>query len=301
MTLKDEVIALKEERNAVLLVHNYQLPEVQDVADYLGDSLGLAREATKVDADVIVFCGVDFMAETAAILNPEKKVLMPEPGALCPMAGMLSDTDITTTKQEYPNAEVVLYVNTHASAKAHCDCICTSGNCIEIINAMESDTVIFGPDKNLLIYVAKHSDKILVPVPDEGYCYTHNNINLEDLLASKKLHPKAKVVVHPECKPGVQKIADEIASTEGIMKYCRDSKEKEFIIGTETGMLYRMKKEMPDKDFYPACEKAVCDSMKFNNLKKVKHVLKTLDNQVKVEEEIAKPARKAIQRMLELS
>ncbi|MFC2154762.1 quinolinate synthase NadA [Candidatus Altiarchaeota archaeon] len=301
MDIVDEILKLKEERNAVFLVHNYQLPEIQELNDHIGDSLGLARAAVDVEADVIVFCGVDFMAETASILNPGKKVLMPEKGALCPMAAMLPDEDIIRAKEEHPDAEVVLYVNTHASSKALADCICTSGNCIDIVNAMESDEIIFGPDKNLLYYVQKHTDKKLFPVPELGYCYTHNNIFKDHILEAKQEHPNARVVVHPETKPEVQELADEIASTEGMMRYCQNSAEKEFIIGTETGILYRMSKELPDKKFYPACESAVCDSMKFTTLDKVRDVLRDMSNQVTVEEEIASRARKAIERMLELS
>lgn len=300
MGLGNDVQRLKEEKNAVVLVHNYQLPEIQDIADFLGDSLGLARKAVETDADAIVFCGVDFMAETAKILNPEKTVLMPEPRAACPMAAMLKDEDLAAAKEEHPDSDVVLYVNTRASSKAHADCVCTSGNCVDVINAMQAEEVVFAPDANLAHYVGERTDKNVICVPAEGHCYTHNRITVASIREALKKHPDAKVVVHPECRPGVQKLADEIASTEGILTYCRESSAEEFIIGTENGMLYRMQKEIPEKRFYPACDTAICDSMKFTTLDKVKHVLETGDNEIIIPNDIAEKAKKPIERMLAL-
>ncbi len=300
MGLAGDVERLKEERNAVVLVHNYQLPEIQDVADFLGDSLGLARKAMETDADVIVFCGVDFMAETAKVLNPEKTVVMPEPRAACPMAAMLADDELVAVKKAHPDADVVLYVNTRASSKTYADCVCTSGNCVDVVNAMQADEVIFAPDANLAHYVAARTDKDVICVPAEGHCYTHDRISVESIQEAVGEHPDARVVVHPECRPEVQKLADEIASTEGIFTYCRDADAKEFVIGTENGMLYRLQKEMAGKTFYPACESAICDSMKFTTLDKVKHVLETGDNEIAVPEEVAKKAKTPIERMLGL-
>ncbi|MBM3309669.1 MAG: quinolinate synthase NadA, partial [Candidatus Altiarchaeales archaeon] len=250
--LQSEIKKLKEERNAVILSHNYQRPEVQDIADFLGDSYGLSREAAKTKADIIVFCGVDFMAETAKILNPEKTVLLPAREALCPMAMLLTSQQIIEAKKRHPDAEVVLYVNTHAEQKALADYVCTSGNAVKVVNAVKSDTVIFGPDVNLTYYVQKRTKKRLITVPERGVCQTHHQITLKDVLNARKEHPNAKVVVHPETPPAVQDMADHIASTEGIINYCKKSKSREFIIGTENGILYRMGKEIPGKKFHQA-------------------------------------------------
>jgi quinolinate synthase len=203
---------LKEGKNAIILAHNYQRGEVQDVADFVGDSLELARRAAETDADIIVFCGVDFMAETAAILNPDKKVLIPDIGAICPMAQMLTMEELFEAKERYPEADVVLYINTLAEEKAYSDCFCTSANAPKIIEAMDADTILFGPDYNLAKYVEKLTSRRVVPVPEYGLCPTHHQISVDDLLEGKKEHPKAEVVVHPECVPGIQEMADHIAS-----------------------------------------------------------------------------------------
>jgi len=299
--ISSKIRKLKKERNAVILAHNYQRPEVQDLADFIGDSYGLSRQAAETKADVIVFCGVDFMAETAKILNPEKTVLIPALEALCPMAMLLTSNHIVEARKRYPGAEVVLYVNTHAEQKALADCVCTSGNAVEVVNAMGSDTVIFGPDVNLAHYVQRRSVKKIVPVPEKGICYTHHQITLKDVELARKKHPNAKLVVHPEVPPEVQEAADSIASTTGIIEYCRKSGAKEFIIGTEKGILYRMGKDMPGKKFYPASEMAVCATMKTITLEKVLYSLETLQNQIEVPGGVAEKARKALQRMLEIT
>lgn len=297
--LQEEIRKLKKDRNAVILAHNYQRPEVQDVADFIGDSYGLSRSAAETKADVIVFCGVDFMAETAKILNPDKVVLVPALEALCPMAMLLSSEHILEARRHYPGAEVVLYINTHAEQKALADCICTSGNAVKVINAMKSETVIFGPDVNLSYYVQKRSRKRIVSVPEKGVCQTHHQITLKDVEKARREHPNARLVVHPEVPTEVQDVADHIASTEGIIEYCKKSSGREFIIGTENGILYRMRKEIPGKVFYKASEMALCPTMKTITLPKIIASLKSMQNRVELPEEIASKARRALQRMLE--
>jgi len=301
MDLKEKIIKLKEEKNAVILVHNYQRPEIHDVADFIGDSLGLSREATKTDADIIVFCGVDFMAETAKILNPEKRVIVPSIRALCPMAKQITSEQIMEAKSKYPEAKVVLYVNTHAKEKTLADCVCTSANADKIVNAMDSDTVIFGPDDNLGYYVRKRTDKKVVSVPRDGYCYTHRNLSGADLLKAKSKHPNAQVVVHPECIPEVQEAADHIASTEGMIRFCRESGNKEFIVGTEIGLINRLRKEIPEKTFFPLSPVAICGPQKENTLEGVLMCLEKENPEIKLPADVLEKAKKPIERMLELS
>lgn len=296
--IKEKIERRKSGKNAIILAHNYQRAEVQDIADFVGDSLELARRAVETDADIIVFCGVDFMAETAAILNPEKKVLIPDLGAICPMAQMLFPEDLKEEKEKNPDAEVLLYINTLADCKALADCVCTSANAPKVVEAMDSDTVIFGPDHNLARYVEKRTSKRIIPVPEYGLCPTHHQISVDELLEGKKKHPEAEVVVHPECVIGVQEMADHIASTSGMVRYCKEAKGKEFLIGTEVGLLYRLKKETQGKRFYPLSESAVCPQMKMHTLKKVEKALELEKPIVVVQKEIAKEARRAIERML---
>ncbi|MFA4661491.1 quinolinate synthase NadA [Pyrococcus kukulkanii] len=297
--LVEEVERLKKERNAVILAHNYQLPEVQDVADFVGDSLELARKATKVDADVIVFAGVDFMAETAKILNPDKTVLIPTRKATCAMANMLKVRHILEAKKKYPNAPVVLYVNSTAEAKAHADVTVTSANAVEIVRKLDSDVVIFGPDKNLAHYVAKVTGKKIIPVPPNGHCYVHQKFTVEDVERAKKLHPNAKLMVHPECTPEVQERADIIVSTGGMIR--RACEHDEWVVFTEREMVYRLKKLYPEKKFYPARIDAVCIGMKAITLRHVYESLRDMKFEVTVPEDIAEKARRAIERMLEMS
>lgn len=301
MALSGRIIELKKEKNAVVLAHNYQRPEVQDIADFVGDSLGLSRQASNTSADVIVFAGVDFMAETAKLVNPEKMVLVPDLDAHCPMAAMLSADDLKRVRRENPDAQTVMYVNTHADAKALADCVCTSANADRIINAMESDKIIFGPDRNLSYYVQKRTDKKIIIVPANGLCPTHHQLLLSDILFRREEYPDAKVVVHPECTLDVQDEADFIASTEGMVKYVKSASARDFIIGTESGLIHRLKKECPGKNFIPANDYMVCPNMKMNTLEKIERVLKTGANEITIPEEIAKPARAAINRMLEMS
>ena len=297
--LVTEIERLKEERNAIIMAHNYQLPEVQDVADFLGDSLELARKAVKTDADVIVFAGVDFMAETAKILNPEKTVLLPERGATCAMANMLKVEHILEAKRQYPNAPVVLYVNTTAEAKAYADVTVTSANAVKIVEKLNSDVVIFGPDKNLASYVARMTGKNVVPVPPDGHCYVHRKFTVEDVERARRIYPNAKLMVHPECEPEVQERADIIVSTGGMIR--RAKEWSEWVVFTEREMVYRLRKLYPDIKFYPARDDAVCVGMKAITLRSIYESLRDMKYRVEVPAEIAEKAKKAIEKMLEMS
>jgi quinolinate synthase len=297
----ERIERLKRRKNAVILAHNYQRAEVQDIAEFVGDSLELARKAMETTSDIIIFCGVDFMAETAAILNPDKKVIIPDVGAICPMAQQLFPRDLREAKQGYPDAEVVLYVNTLAESKALADCICTSANAQEIVQAMNSLTILFGPDHNLAYYAQKATSKKIIPVPEYGLCPSHHQIVLEDVIHAKEAHPKAKIVVHPECIPEVQDCADYIASTSGMVRICKEVEEEEFLIGTEIGLLHRLNKEVPRKKFYPISTTAVCPQMKVHTLRKIEEALEKEKPEVVIGKEIMVKARKAIERMLEIS
>jgi quinolinate synthase len=295
--LAEKIKELKKERNALILVHNYQLPEVQDIADNLGDSLELSRIAAKSDAKVIVFCGVHFMAETASILCPEKKVIMPDVKAGCPMANMITAEDLRELKSRHPKAVVVGYVNTSADVKAELDICCTSTNAVEIVNKLKNEEeIIFVPDKYLADFVSKKTGKVLISW--DGYCPTHVKILPEDIVRAVRKHPDAKVIVHPECVPEVISLADEALSTGKMCKYAKESQDKEFIIGTETGIIYRLHKDNPDKKFYPATELAVCPNMKRATQEKVLWALEELKEEVKVPDDIRRRAKKAIERML---
>ena len=299
--MRDDIARLKHDLNAVVLAHNYQRPEVQDIADFVGDSLNLSRKAMETKADIIVFCGVDFMAETAKILNPDKKVLVPEPRAACPMAAALSLDDLRKAQKEHPDAETVLYVNTRAEAKALCDCVCTSANAPKVVNCMDAKEIIFGPDSNLGYFVSKQSKKKIINVPEYGLCPTHQQITLADVVFAREDHPGAFLLAHPECIPQVQDLADHIASTEGMVSFARSSKEKEFIIATENGLLHRLRKEAPGKKFFPASQYTFCPNMKMTTLDKVLHVLKTQDNELLLDKRLMDRARAPIKRMLALS
>jgi len=294
----EEIQALKKERRATILAHNYQLPEVQDVADLVGDSLELSRAAARLDSEVIIFCGVDFMAETAAILSPQKRVVIPEKGAWCPMAHMITPDQLDDLKALNPEAAVVCYVNSTAEIKAKSDICCTSANGVQVVNSLSQKEVIFVPDRNLAAYVARHTDKKIIPW--NGYCYVHDHFTADEVRAARALHPGAEVLVHPECRPEVIDQADFVYSTAGMGKHARASKAREFIIGTEVGMIYRLKKENPEKEFYPLSENAVCQNMKKTTLEKVLRALQTLEPRVTVPEDIAARARLAIERMLKV-
>jgi quinolinate synthase len=269
---------------------------VQDIADLTGDSLEISRAAARLDAKVIVFCGVDFMAETAAILSPQKKVVLPEKGAWCPMAHMITPEQLREMKSLYPEAAVVAYVNTTAEVKAESDICCTSANGVQVVNSLEQNQVIFVPDRNLAAYVQRHTNKQIIPW--NGYCYVHDHFTPDEVRSARALHPHAEVLVHPECRPEVIDAADYVFSTSGMGRHARTAFAKEFIIGTEVGMIYRLKKDNPDKEFYPLSEKAVCQNMKKTNLEMVLRALQTLEPRVTVPEEIAARAKRSIERML---
>jgi quinolinate synthase len=294
----EQVLKIKEERNAVILVHNYQRPEVQDIADFTGDSLGLSREAARTEADVIVFCGVHFMAETAFILSPDKIVLLPEMHAGCPMADMADAADVVRVKMENPDAVVVSYVNTSAAVKAVSDYCCTSANAPEIVRSVAGDRVLFVPDRNLAAYVASQVDKEIIPW--DGFCPTHERITAEHILQAREEHPAAEVIAHPECRTEVLEIADHIRSTSGMFKAAAESSAEEFIVATESGLLYPLSNALPEKRFYSPAEEPLCPNMKLTTLSKVLWALQTLEPRVTVPEEIRVRALGAVERMLAL-
>lgn len=290
---------LKKKRNAIILAHNYQLPEVQDIADFRGDSLELSRVAAKTGAKVIVFCGVYFMAETASILSPDKLVIMPDISAGCPMANMMSAEDLRKLKAKHPEAVAVGYVNTSAEVKAQLDYCCTSTNAVAVVKALrDRKEIIFVPDKYLADYVSKKSGRKLITW--HGFCPTHVKILPEDLNREKKFHPKAKVMVHPECLPSVVALADAVLSTSQMAKFARESPAKEFIVSTEAGLVYRLKQDNPEKEFYLASERAVCPNMKRTTQEKVLWALEELKEEVKVPQNIREKAHLAIERMLKI-
>ena len=297
MTIQNDIMALKKKRHAVILGHNYQRPEVQDISDHLGDSLALSVKATQTDAKVIVFCGVDFMAESAKVLNPEKTVLHPNLGAKCPMASMMDVQGLRELKKEHPDAYVVGYVNTSAECKTELDIACTSSNAIKIVKKAPTKKVIFVPDTNLGLYVQRFvKDKEIIFWP--GYCPTHVEIRKEDLLALKKQHPNAELMVHPECTPEVIDIADVAISTEGMIRHARESPKKEFIVGTEKNMIYRLKKEVPNK-IYIEVPAAICPNMREISLQDVLTSLETLQPEITLSADIIKKARVPLERMIE--
>lgn len=289
-----QINELKKEKKAVILVHNYQRPEIYEVGDFLGDSLELAREAAKTDAKIIVFCGVDFMAESAKILSPDKMVLHPEKLSVCPMAQMVTPQQIREMRKKYPKAVVCSYINTTAEVKAESDICCTSANAVKVVNALKENEVIFTPDKNLAYYVQSKSTKKIIPV--EGYCYVHDKISAESVRKAKEIHLDAEVVVHPECRPDVIELADAVCSTSQMITYCKNSKAEEFIIATECGMVNRLKREMPDKIFYATG--GVCFQMKKITLSKVYNSLKNEKYKIEVPGHIRVKAYNTLQRML---
>ncbi|OGX14777.1 MAG: quinolinate synthase [Omnitrophica WOR_2 bacterium RBG_13_41_10] len=297
--LSEKIQELKKKRHAIILVHNYQLPEVQDIADYRGDSLELSRIAANTDAKVIVFCGVHFMAETASILCPDKTVLIPDLNAGCPMANMITTEALRKLKEKHPQAAVVGYVNTSAEVKAELDVCCTSTNAVAVINALkDKKEVIFIPDKYLADYVEKKTGRTLIKW--NGFCPTHVKILPQDILREKKFHPKAKVMVHPECLSSVVAMADVVLSTSQMGKFAKETPAKEIIVGTEVGLIYRLKKDNPQKEFYPASEAAVCPNMKRITQEKILWALEELKDEVRVSDDIRRRARHAIDKMLQI-
>ncbi len=298
--LKKKIERLKKKHNAVIIVHNYERDEIQEIADICGDSLALSQAAVRTDAEVIVFCGVLFMAESASILNPTKKVLLPVQEAGCPLADMITVEKLNAKRKEYPDAAVVCYVNSSAEMKAASDISCTSSNAIEVVRSLKEKRVIFVPDKNLGRYVQSQ-----VPEKEillwEGFCPTHIRVQEEDVIRAKEAHPEAEVIAHPECSPGVLALSDHVCSTGGMFVYVARSSSREFIIGTESGMLYRLQKDNPGKKFYLPTTHLVCPSMKLTTLGWVAHSLENMVYEVKVSVEVAEKARRTLERMLQVT
>jgi quinolinate synthase len=294
----DEIMRLKQQKKAVILVHNYQRPEVQDIADFVGDSLELSQKAAKTDAGVIVFCGVHFMAETASILCPEKTVLLPEVEAGCPMADMISAEALIEKKKELPGVTIVCYVNSSAAVKAESDVCCTSANAVQVVQSLGNKEILFVPDQYLGQWAGEKAGKEMHLWP--GFCPTHMRILAEDILARKKEYPGAVAIVHPECRPEAKAAADAVLSTGGMIRYVRESKAITIIVGTETGIIHRLKQENPDKNFVAVNEKAVCPNMKSITLEKVLWSLQEMTFEVKVPESIRVRALVPVERMLQI-
>jgi quinolinate synthase len=296
----EEIARLKKAKNAIILAHNYQIEEVQQAADFLGDSLELSRKAAELDQEIIVFAGVRFMAETAKILSPGKKVLLPRLDAGCPMADMITVDDLREMKRQHPQAPVVTYVNSSVEIKAESDVCCTSANAVQVVANIPANEIIFVPDENLGNYVQK-----MVPAKKlflfEGFCYVHMRIKKEEIAEMRTRHPQAKVIVHPEVSPEVTAVADEILSTSGMLKYVSRSAQKEFIVATEQGLLERMKRENPGKVFYPALTPKICSNMKRTALKDVYDSLHEEKYEIIVDPVVADKARQALMEMLKFS
>jgi quinolinate synthase len=296
--LKERILQLKKEHNAIILAHYYQRDEIQEVADFRGDSLLLAQKAASTDADVIVFCGVHFMGESAKILAPNKTVLIPDERAGCPMADMVNVDGLRALKKQHPKAKVVAYINTSAEVKSETDICCTSANAIKVIESVDAEEIIWVPDKNLGDYVSKFTSKKMIIW--EGYCNTHDMLTVKDVEEMKARYPNARFVVHPECRPEVVKLGDFVGSTTAIIKYCKESDCQEFIVGTEDGTGYQLRLDSPNKTFHFATKYLVCPNMKVNNLKKVVRCLETMQPQIYVPPHVADQARASLERMLQV-
>lgn len=297
--LVEKIQQLKKERNAVILAHNYQCGEVQDNADFVGDSLGLSRQAATTDAETIVFCGVFFMAETAAILSPEKTVLLPDKLATCPMARMITEAKLRKLKEKHPDALVVCYVNTTAEIKALSDYCCTSGNAVELVGSLPAGReIIFVPDQHLGQFIIDRTGRDMILWP--GYCATHAKITADDVQKARAKYPDAIVMAHPECNTEVRQCSDEMLSTSQMLSFAKKSSAGQFIVATETGILHTLKKHNPDKEFISVGEKAVCPNMKRITLEKVLWALEDMKHRVTVEKEIREKAKLSLDRMLEV-
>jgi quinolinate synthase len=298
-SIEEKIQAFKKKRNAVILAHNYQRAEVQDIADFVGDSLELSQKAAQTKADIIVFCGVYFMAETASILNPKRKVLLPDANAGCPMANMITAEQLRQKKAEMPGVTIVTYINSTAEVKAESDYCCTSANGVKVVASIKNENILFVPDQYLGDFISRRTGKKMTLWP--GYCPTHMRIVPEDILKRRQEHPDAKVVVHPECRPDAVAAADEALSTSGMVRYAARPEVTEMIVGTEVELLHRLRKENPQKKFYPVSDKVVCPNMKLITLEKVLFSLETLEPEVKVPEYIRVKAIEVVNRMLEIS
>lgn len=298
--IKESILKLKKQREAVIIAHNYQLGEVQDIADFVGDSLDLSQKASQTDAKVIVFCGVHFMAETASLLCPDKIVLLPDEHSGCPMAEMITAKDLREKKKDCPEANVVCYVNSTAAVKAESDICCTSSNALKVVKSLPEDKpMLFVPDKHLGSYVSALSNRPIQLWP--GYCPSHQRMLARDVLKKKEEYPQAKVLVHPECRSEVVALADEVLGTGGMVKYVMDSENRDFIIGTEIGMIYRLRKENPSKRFIPLSEQAICPDMKQINLEKILWSLEEMAFQITVSDELRDRAKSAVEKMFHVT
>ena len=296
--LIEEILYLKKKMNAIILVHNYQRPEIYEVADFIGDSLGLCQKASHTNSEIIVFCGVNFMAETAKILNPEKKVLVPHSGAGCAMADMVNADDLSEFKKDYPGVPVVCYVNSTAEVKAVSDICCTSSNAVEVVKSLPDERVIFVPDQNLAAYVGSQVPEKEI-IAWKGHCPVHHFVNADYVEDIKKRHPDAKIIAHPETRPEVTALADYVASTSGMLDCAKDDSAHEFFILTECGMTERLKRELPHKEFFGLCN--MCFDMKKNTLQLVLKSLQDQKEGVLVDPQIAEKASKALERMIEIN
>lgn len=294
--MKETIRKLAREKNAIILAHNYEPPEIQEVADLCGDSLELSIKAAETDADIIVFCGVRFMAETAAILSPQKTVLLPVADAGCPMADMVSPESLKKRKAELPGVPVVTYVNSTAAVKALSDICCTSANVLRVVESLDSEEILMTPDRNLALYAATRTRKKIHLW--EGFCPFHNALTRQAVAEARKQHPGAFFIAHPECPPEVLLLADAITSTSGMIRMAAESSHTEFIIGTETGLLHPLQQACPYKRFYPASTAMYCPDMKKIRLEDLLHSLSTESGKVSVPEEIRIPALRAVNRML---
>jgi quinolinate synthase len=298
--LQKEIRQLLKEKNAVLLAHYYQRAEIQEIADILGDSLALSMEAARTDAEVLVFAGVHFMAESASILSPDKTVLLPKPDAGCPLADMITPEKLLTARKNHPHAAVVTYINSSAAIKAMSDICCTSANAVKIVNSLrDAKEILMVPDGNLACYVAGLTDKKIIPW--DGYCPVHHHLTAEDVLKRKEKYPRATFAAHPECRPEVLALADYVGSTTGIIRYAGQEGFKEMLVGTEQGVFYQLKKQNPGKTFIPISDQMICADMKKITLKDILAAITGMKTVVKVPEEVRIPAKKALDRMLAIS
>jgi len=297
--MKEKIKKLLKERNAILLVHNYQPPEIQDVADICGDSLELSIRAARTEAKVIVFCGVHFMAETASLLSPDKIVILPRTDAGCPMADMVTPKLLEEHLLDSASMPVVTYVNSTAAVKARSTICCTSANVVKVVNSLEEDELLMVPDRNLARYAASHTDKIIHAW--DGYCPIHDRLTVDDLMKARNSYPDAVVMAHPECRPEVLREADVVLSTSGMLRHASESEKRTFIVGTEKGLLYPLQRDNPGKTFIPAAEHMLCEDMKKISLADLLRSLETMETQIKVPDHIRKPAFQAVQRMIDLS
>lgn len=297
--LLEKLKLLRVKNDALILAHNYQEAEVQDIADYVGDSYGLSVIAQKAKQSCIVMCGVHFMAESVALLAPDKKVLLPEVLAGCPMADMITAEELQKWKKKHIDACVVAYVNTSAAVKAESDVCVTSSNAVKVVNALEAKSILFLPDRNLADFVSKRTTKIIIPW--DGYCLTHERVTIDELLNCRHLHPDALIIVHPECNPKVVEASDGAYSTGGILDLIKKSNQKKFVIGTEMGLMHRLRKENPEKEFYLLSQGLICPNMKYTTVEKIVYALENMNPIIRVPNDIRFAAKKALDRMIEIT